>query len=200
MKALSTLSLVAFASLVHAVSFSDIQFWVGSGSNEAAVVIDFNDGQAPKSYVWGFRWNGSATGETALRAIVNADANLDAVIDSFSFGASLNTASYLPLTGGGYRHSRAQDFGAGEVYWSYWTSANESSSWGFASTGMTDRVLVNGAVDGWAFSNPGYNAIPPAAPVAAVPEPASILALSAGVASLLRRRRQSHSGAPATYK
>ncbi len=197
MKSILTLSVFALASITPAVSFADIQYWVGTGSNQAAVVIDFNDGQSPRSYVWGFRWNGTATGETALRAIVNADVALDAVIDNFSFGASLNTASYLPLTGGGYRHSRAQDFGAGEVYWSYWTSVNESSTWGFASTGMSDRVLTNGAVDGWAFSNPGYNAVAPTTPVAAVPEPLTMLGLATGL-GLLIRRRTAHSGASAT--
>lgn len=188
MKKLLLLSL-ALPFSAQAVNFADIRFWAGTGSNQAAVVIDFNDGQSPRSYVWGFRWDGTADGEDALRAIVLADPHLDAVIDVFSFGASLNTASYLPLSGGGYRHSRTQDFGPAGLYWSYWSATQTSPAWAFSNFGMSDRVLVDGDVDGWAMSNPGFDGVPPTTPVPAVPEPASILALSLGIIALERRRK-----------
>ena len=188
------LALLALASLpaaAMAVQFADIQLWAGSGSQQAAVVIDFNDGQTPRSYVWGFRWNGTATGEQALRAIVAADPLLETQISVFSFGASLDRVDYLPLSSGGFRHSRAADFSpAVGTYWSYWTSVEGSNSWSFSSVGMSARQLTNGAVDGWAFSNPNYNAVAPTAPVAAVPEPATLTALAVGAAALLRRRRK----------
>ncbi|PIF43363.1 putative secreted protein (Por secretion system target) [Chryseobacterium sp. 52] len=55
------------------VNFSDIQYWVGSGTNEAAFVVQWNDSKNPDALVWGFRWNGTATGEDMLRAIAQAD-------------------------------------------------------------------------------------------------------------------------------
>lgn len=55
------------------VNFSDIQYWVGSGTNEAAFVVQWNDTKNPDALVWGFRWNGTATGEDMLRAIAQAD-------------------------------------------------------------------------------------------------------------------------------
>ncbi|WP_265132372.1 DUF5074 domain-containing protein [Chryseobacterium oranimense] len=55
------------------INFSDIQYWVGSGTNEAAFVVQWNDSKNPDALVWGFRWNGNATGEDMLRAIAQAD-------------------------------------------------------------------------------------------------------------------------------
>ena len=47
-------------------SFDDINYWVGEGENEAALVIDWNDAKAPQSLVWGYRWSDTATGEDML--------------------------------------------------------------------------------------------------------------------------------------
>lgn len=55
------------------ISFSDIQYWVGSGTNQAAFVVQWNDSKNPDALVWGFRWNGTATGEDMLKAIAQAD-------------------------------------------------------------------------------------------------------------------------------
>ena len=44
------------------VDCGDIQLWAGTGANEAAMVIDWNDGKSDESLVWGYRWDGSATG------------------------------------------------------------------------------------------------------------------------------------------
>lgn len=43
--------------------FGDILFWAGSGTNEAALVLDFGTAApqaAPPSIAWGYRWNGAA--------------------------------------------------------------------------------------------------------------------------------------------
>lgn len=54
-------------------TFADVQYWVGTGTNEAAFVVQWNDGKNPDALVWGFRWNGNATGEDMLKAIAKAD-------------------------------------------------------------------------------------------------------------------------------
>jgi hypothetical protein len=56
-----------------ALTFADVQYWVGTGTNEAAFVVQWNDGKNPDALVWGFRWNGNATGEDMLKAIAKAD-------------------------------------------------------------------------------------------------------------------------------
>ena len=54
-------------------SFDDIQFWVGSGSKRAALVIEWHDGNRPDAMVWGYRWDGEATGHDMIVAIAQAD-------------------------------------------------------------------------------------------------------------------------------
>jgi hypothetical protein len=60
-------------NITTTVNFSDIQYWVGTGTNEAAFVVQWNDGKNADALVWGFRWNGTATGEDMLKAIATAD-------------------------------------------------------------------------------------------------------------------------------
>ena len=57
-------------------SFDDIQFWVGSGSKRAALVIEWHDGNRPDAMVWGYRWDGEATGHDMIVAIAKADPKL----------------------------------------------------------------------------------------------------------------------------
>lgn len=54
-------------------NFDDIVYWVGTGTNEAAFVVQWNDAKNPDALVWGFKWDGNATGEDMLKAIAKAD-------------------------------------------------------------------------------------------------------------------------------
>ena len=54
-------------------TFDDIQYWVGNGSNKAALVIEWHDGNRPDAMVWGYRWDGEATGHDMIVAIAQAD-------------------------------------------------------------------------------------------------------------------------------
>jgi hypothetical protein len=83
---------LALASLslgpkLWAISLDDIQVWGGSGSNRAALVIEWSSPQsltnstvpppiADKTLVWGYRFNGAATGAQMLEAVLAADAKL----------------------------------------------------------------------------------------------------------------------------
>lgn len=61
------------ASAAPSISFSDIKYWVGTGTNEAAFVVQWNDSKNPDALVWGFRWDGTATGADMMKAIAKAD-------------------------------------------------------------------------------------------------------------------------------
>ncbi len=78
------------ASKSSAISLDDIQLWTGSGTNRAALVIEwnppivFNNTTVPapvanKTLVWGYRFNGAATGTQMFNAIVAANPQLYAV-------------------------------------------------------------------------------------------------------------------------
>ena len=68
-------------------TFDSIKFWTGTGTNKAAMVIQWNDGGTPTSMVWGYRWNGTATGFDMLCSIAGTTSikNLDPQANSFSY-------------------------------------------------------------------------------------------------------------------
>ncbi|UQB69088.1 DUF5074 domain-containing protein [Epilithonimonas zeae] len=55
------------------LTMDDIVYWVGTGSNKAAFVVQWNDAKNPDALVWGFKWDGNATGEDMLKAIAKTD-------------------------------------------------------------------------------------------------------------------------------
>lgn len=63
-----------------ATTFDDIQYWVGTGSNRAAFVVQWNDGKNSDALIWGFRWDGTATGEDMLKAILKTDRRFFALL------------------------------------------------------------------------------------------------------------------------
>ncbi|MDY4862561.1 MAG: fibronectin type III domain-containing protein, partial [Candidatus Onthomorpha sp.] len=52
---------------------ADIEYWVGSGSQEAALVLVFNDGKTPQALVWGYRYDGTKTMKQMCYDIAAAD-------------------------------------------------------------------------------------------------------------------------------
>ncbi|MBL7952372.1 MAG: T9SS type A sorting domain-containing protein [Flavobacteriales bacterium] len=92
----------------------DVDFWVGTGDNSAILVIDFLDGAAVSSYAWGFRFNGTTTGEAMLNAIDAADADLATVWS----GGFLSDITYNDHAG----------IGGSPDYWGTW-SATDIATW-----------------------------------------------------------------------
>jgi hypothetical protein len=208
-----TLILIALGStsLAEAFGFNDITFWAGTGNNRAALVVDWQDQKAPPALAWGFRFDGTATGEDMLRAIVTSDPLVFAKIASFSFGIALVGLGYdtngdgLPLSDGtawpGDRwlvgppsdggtaldpHDRYRE-GWNTGYWSYWVSSGSTlGSWSASQTGLSGRVLSDGSWDGLSFA-PGFVGLAPDDPVAA-PEPGLLLGLGALTWSVMRTR------------
>lgn len=118
------------ASLI--TNLDDLQNWTGTGSNRAGLVIQWNDGGTPVSLAWGYRWNGSATGEDMLKAVAGSwqvadavdpsiilssgsgsDGRLTVGIHDFGWGTAVNSITF---TDGGINRTRA-DWNSG--YWEY---------------------------------------------------------------------------------
>ncbi len=88
-------AVLAAPAVCAAISFDDIHFWTGSGTNRAAVVIDWNSGAGNDSLVWGYRWNGQAPNMTSvLREIAAEDNRLRLVIPQSTYGSTLETIAY----------------------------------------------------------------------------------------------------------
>ena len=196
--------------------FSDIMNWTGTGSNEAAVVIDWNDGKTPESIAWGYRWNGVATGLQMLQAVDLADPRLVVfTVNDPSFGAIVygmgydlnnNGGTFTPGTPGdattedGSASDPGDHYAEGfdTKYWAYYNSDNGSpygggGAWAYGNDGASTRVLVNGSWDGWSISDASFDApVPdfPTAAAASVPEPSTgwVLGLG-GVVLLIAARR-----------
>ena len=199
-------------STASAFSFDDIQLWAGSGSNRAALVIDWNDGKSPDSIAWGYRWDGTATGKDMFDAVLSLDSRLYASMEYwpgyngytvYGIGYDINANGSGFVSGvrmdadgneDGYALDSADHYKEGWFtgYWSYYVAETNGSlpaDWGYSGWGISARTLENGSWNGWSFvsdMSDWTSAGPPSTPTAAtsVPEPGSLTGLIGGFASL----------------
>lgn len=130
-----TIALLSSPVATEAFTFDDIEFWVGSGANRAAIAIDWSDQSAnPPALVWGYRWDGTAHGRDMLRAVVAADDRLFAKI-----GGSV--ANPVALYGLGYDANDDSEFALDD------TSFDAD---GFAVTAPADGATSVDAADHYA--------------------------------------------------
>ncbi len=197
-----------------AFSQGDVEFWVGQGASRAVLVIDWDTGPDPVSLAWGYRWDGAATGEDMLMAVIAADTRFYARFEAFGFGNAVIGLGY-DLDGDGFSISDGTAFDGGGVsfagrsdgatandaddhyvegwntgFWSYWQGAGEpfaGGAWAEAMVGLNGRMLTDGDWDGLRFA-PGFVGEAPREPAAAVPGPASLGAVLAGGVAFRRRR------------
>lgn len=160
--------------------FDDIKFWVGTGENRAAMVIEWDDPKLPKTTLaWGYRWDGEATGEEMAKAIVAADDRLFANFEAwpgspygdtvYGLGYDLDNDgfAYVPGTGGelhdsddnGYAQDPDDLYKEGwegnpedQHFWWYCLSKDSGGTWTGSPTGMSSRPLADGVWDGWSFN------------------------------------------------
>lgn len=79
------------AVMAEKVDFGKIVHWAGTGENQAALVVQFNDGKDDVAYVWGYRWNGTASGEDMLREVAAYSSSLSALVQyTGSMGSTLD--------------------------------------------------------------------------------------------------------------
>ena len=176
--------------------FQDILNWTGTGSNEAGVVIDFHDGTQYQSFAWGYRWDGTATGESMMDAIGAADPQLLMQIQSYSFGDALETLTFNGSAAGYGIHTQS-GFNTGTPgFWDYYLGNGTSiPSWTESGVGFGGETLSNQDWNGWSWAA-NFNSTPPSDTVYAapqsVPEPSSVLlpALGIGVGLLLLKKRR----------
>lgn len=190
-----------------AATLEDIQFWVGRGTNRAALVIDWRDGKQPACLVWGYRWNGTATGLDMLRSVVAADGRLFAHLGQFGWGTAILGLGYdrndsgdfgvtpgLVFDSGGL----AVDAGAANAndarqptdsadhfaegwnsgFWAYFTKATSAQPWESSWVGAADRLLADGAWDGYSFAA-WFDSAPPSEPAPALSSPFAVGVLAA---------------------
>jgi uncharacterized protein (TIGR03382 family) len=148
---------------------------IGVGASASFVQFEFADGDA---YLYTVRWDGTVTGRDLFSIIAAAQPDLfgyETVV--FPFGEAL-----LGVTIG---DSFDAGFGTPPLfldYWHYWTKATTIAPWDASLIGFSERVVTDGAWDGWVF---GSDAPPQPIPA---PAAAALLVLAAGRGGRRRRR------------
>lgn len=164
-------------------SFDDIAFWAGAGANRAALVLDWEeDATENQSLVWGYRWDGNATGADMLQAIVAADDRLFAKLGNqgllglalYGLGYDLSNDGAFAITdattfdGEGIALTGPAEFATsvdpGDLYREGWFAAGfwhygsadanpfDGGAWVDNPSGASNRPLTDGSWDGWTFS------------------------------------------------
>lgn len=90
------LMMLSLATTARGASFDEIEFWVGDGANQAALVIDWDEHlDAGPSLLWGYRWDGVASGQQMLLEVLQSDERLFAKISPPSgLGVSIYGLGY----------------------------------------------------------------------------------------------------------
>jgi hypothetical protein len=116
------------------IDFSDILFWVGEGTNEAVMAINWAD----TALAWGYRWNGTATVGEMMAHIAAADPRF-----SYSGTGFINDINYIDTAAG-------MTTPLGITPGNFWSSTNN----GVMDAG-TAQPLSNGDLEKWADSSTG---------------------------------------------
>jgi len=203
------LAVIAIASVWtnQAATFDDIQYWVGTGTNRAALVIDWKDAKPAEAVLWGYRWNGTATGLDMFRSVVQTDARLFAHLGSFSWGTAIFGIGYnlnhrgafgvdpaltfdangwLFETGGDNADDARIPTDASDHYregwntgfWAYYVKESTAEEWASAMTGSEGRSLTDGAWDGFTFAA-DFNSSAPVEPTPALANPFAVEVVAA---------------------
>jgi len=195
-------------------SLSGIQYWVGTGTNEAAFVVAWNDNKTPDSLVWGYKWSGTApTVYGMMQAIEAVDARFSFTPHPRFPGQSVYSVYYdLTGLGGTPVVGTPEDLGGTENgsppnpgdhyaegwYTGFWGeligNGNPYNGGFWDSTspqGVGVDTLVNNSWYGLSFSTDVVNfSIPnPGFPTSA-PEPSTFGLLSLGAWALFSRGKR----------
>lgn len=155
--------------LTQSVKADTTPISVGSGDNHANVYIEFQDSA---TYLFDVAFDSDSTTGLGLFDIIEAETSLVTVRDDFGWGAFIDGISYDGHSNSGYL--------GGEDWWHYWVMDPINPVWISPGYGVADRIIVDGASDGWIYGRAG----------APVPEPATAMLLAFSGAIAFRTRRQ----------
>jgi len=89
------------------IDSSDVNYWVGTGSNIAILVVQWNDDIEPEGLIWGYRWNPAETkyGINMILDIARIDPRFYALLYDTD-GAIDNNGNLLGVAVGGLGYDR----------------------------------------------------------------------------------------------
>jgi len=197
-------ALVTTSGLASAYTFDDleIEYWTGSGQNEAVVIIDWKFATPGiESKAFGYRWGGAKTIKEMIEDIA-ADPRLYAEWTGPGLGA-VNAYGWDASGNGVFEETDPADwfhrgFGLGipPIWWQHFKSdTNDGENWTADELeAPANEPLPNGHWDAWVWTEMA-NPQPPDIPIKPeiIPEPVTFLLVGLGVAALSRRLRKGFS-------
>ena len=189
---LTTLFVMAVSAQAYTFDQVDTEFWVGSGVNEALLIVDYNGyggDTDDTSFAFGFRWDGTADG-LDLFEVLNADGrltvtNYDTSDGCYYYQIGFEYEGYSYAWSGGAVPFRGGYSDDGED----WNSGS-NGSFGNMRDGLDTIELVDGMWFGYSVSTP-FAA--PDVPQSPVPVPAAVWLLGSGLMGLAGMRRRKNS-------
>lgn len=83
-------------------TFDMIESWSGEGANRAALVIQWNDPEETEALVFGYRWDGLATGADMIRAVVADNPQLYGLIQYTNVSSPTDPLGGYTINGFGW--------------------------------------------------------------------------------------------------
>lgn len=170
------LVIAAFATVSAAVPIE-----IGSGASTSSVLIEF-DGDRLFEFAVSYDDTGDVTGEDLLAIMADDSAtDFEYLGRHFEFGGVSNLFIF-GMSFAGISQGILDDFSSSP---SYYLKPQADQPWGFAPVGPSTRIVTDGTVDGWTFSE------------RAIPEPGAATILLLGAIALGRRQRRRVGGGAA---
>lgn len=214
----AALACQARAELAKVDDFSNLVLWAGSGTNSAAFILQFSGTtETPTSVAWGYRWNGTATMQAMTDAIAGTtslingasvppglDSRLSIAGTQYSFGVFYSSITYnqIGLPAGWSQTTReiADNYFVDGTYVNLYTKAGAGGAWSgegesqtmtftLSQVGASDISLTPGGWYGF-VQGTGPETFGFSQPVAAVPEPSSLVLAACGAAAWIAWRRR----------
>jgi hypothetical protein len=149
---------------------SNVTYWIGSGTNDAILVIDWNDGIDPQSLAWGVRWNGEMTGAELMEKVRESDTKFryryhpafpGSAVYAIGHDTGYDRMTVLEGQPGiqsetGFAFDLNDHYREGwfSGFWSFWESVGapfEGGAWQKATVGLSTGILTNGTWLGWGY-------------------------------------------------
>ena len=130
----------------------DVDSWLGTGSSETVLVIDWNFMSGPyttESHAFGYRWDGSATTEKKMLQDFD-DAGVFDLVTGYGGGFIMNI---IYNDGNGDQHTHVDEEGSWNLASTddpdkSWGDAYENSQWDLNNAGIDSEYIADGQFEG----------------------------------------------------